>query len=603
MAALAVGLAVLVPGRADACGGFFCNQSQDPNNLPVAQTGENVLFAMVPSGDRFQLEAHVQIAYKGPADRFSWVVPVDSMPELDVGSDIVFTRLLAATQPAFTVDWHTEGTCREIPPPSPSNTYPTAPGGLAPPSNGSVSVDNTDNHGVDVSFQGVVGPYDAAIIKSTDPNDSKPLLDWLTQNRYFVTDQGSKLIADYVREEKFFVAIRLTNGVGVNQIAPLVMRFLGPGPCIPLRLTAIAALADLQINLWVLGEHRVVPQNFYEMQLNEAALNWLPGMGRDYDEVVKRAANEAGGNAFVTDYAGPASIMKGQLFSDASSYNLDAIAHAATPPDALDLIARSAFPRDTRMMEILRASIPEPAVLTQMGVDERQFYNQLRMYWAQYSSQFAPFDAAMLAAALNAKFVAPLQKAQVLFDSFPTLTRLRTFISPEEMSIDPLFTMNASLPEVPLIRKANAYVVCGDQLFTRCEAPVRLELPGGSVVWLKAQESSDPCYPGASANAYQGQAVMDLPTLDIGWKRDDTGPGVERFNNQAAIQRTLTQHNAEVIAYAHADGCGCNLGGPSGGMPAVAVLGGLVVVIVRIRRSRRDRSGRSSADATRATSS
>src|SRR3954453_5871050 len=130
LAALAVGLAFLVPVRADACGGFFCNQPQGPNNLPVAQTGENVLFAMSRMGDQFQLEAHVQIAYTGPADRFSWVVPVDSKPDLDVGSDLVFARLLQLTEPSFGVEWKPEGTCREDTPPPPQyppGNYPTGP--------------------------------------------------------------------------------------------------------------------------------------------------------------------------------------------------------------------------------------------------------------------------------------------------------------------------------------------------------------------------------------------------------------------------------------------------------------------------------------------
>jgi hypothetical protein len=584
---LAVGLTVMIPGRAEACGGFFCNQAPDPRNLPVAQTGENVLFAMSRSGDRFQLEAHVQIAYTGPADRFSWVVPVDSKPDLDVGSDLVFERLLAQTQPSFSVDWHTEGTCREdTPPPQPPRGYSSPdPGGVG---NGAPTLDPTHKPpGVDVSFQGAVGPYDAAVIKSTDPNDSKPLLDWLAENHYFVSPEGSKLIADYVREDKYFVAIRLTNGVGVNQIAPLVMRFLGPGPCIPLRLTAIAALADLPINLWVLGDHRVVPENFFEIQINEAAIAWLPGMGRSYDELVKQAANEAGGNAFVTEYSGSARFMAGALYTPGNNYGIDRIAAAATPPDALDTIGTTALPRDTRMLEILRVYIPEPAALKQMGVDERQFYNQLRVFWNQFQDQFAPFDARMLAAALEAKFVTPLMKAQALFDSFPTLTYLRTFISPEEMSVDPIFTMNPTLPPVPLVHKANAYLVCGESVFTRCDAPVRLELPGGGVVWLKADGSTGPCYGVRQANSYQGEALKDLPALDIGWKRDDSGPGVERFNNQAAIQQILATHNAEVMSFTDRQihgSCGCHLGGRATGGAAVVLAG--FALALRRRRTR-----------------
>ena len=585
-AALAV-LAVAIPARARACGGFFCNQPQNPNDLPVAQTGENVLFAMSRSGDRFQLEAHVQIAYKGPADRFSWVVPVDAKPELDVGSDQVFARLLQLTQPSFGVEWQTEGVCREPPPPPPGPSYgggsrPSAPGGggnfTQPPADPAPRPP-----GVEVSFQGAVGPYDAAVIKSTDPNDSKPLLDWLAENKYFVSPEGSKLIADYVREDKFFVAIRLTNGVGVNQIAPLVMRFQGPGPCIPLRLTAIAALADLQINLWVLGEHRVVPDNFFEMQLNEAALNWLPGIGRDYDEVVKKAANEAGGNAFVTDYSGPASIMKQQLFTSSTGYGLDRIARATTPPDALDAITSTGLPRDTRMLEILRVHIPEPEALKQMGIDERTFYNQLRSIWEKYQNLFAPFDGVKLAAALEAQFVTPLRKAQALFDGLPTLTRLRTFISPEEMSVDPTFVMNATLPPVPLQRTAHAFVVCGDQQFYRCEAPARLELPGGDVLWLRSQEDRS-CASNRDPSGYQADVVMTLPALDIGWKRDEVGPGVARMSNRKSIEQTLAQHNAPVISFAHGDGCGCNLGGRGGGAAGLLVFLAFVTLGARARR-------------------
>src|SRR4029453_1593800 len=101
------------PGPAAACGGFFCNQPNGPNDQPVAQTAENVLFAMdrAASG-QFELTAHIQIFYTGPADRFSWVVPVDSEPKLGVGSNIVFSALLNNTQPRFGLEWRESGTCR-----------------------------------------------------------------------------------------------------------------------------------------------------------------------------------------------------------------------------------------------------------------------------------------------------------------------------------------------------------------------------------------------------------------------------------------------------------------------------------------------------------
>jgi hypothetical protein len=550
LALLALAAVMGSPARARACGGFFCNQPQTPGDLPVAQTAENVLFAMSRAGDRYQLEAHVQIAYTGPADRFSWVVPVDSMPALDVGSDQVFARLIQATEPQFDVTWKEEGTCRMIP--EPDHGRPTLDEGKAAPgASPPRSAPTMGSAGVDVSFRGDVGPYDAAVIRSTDPGDPKPLLDWLAANKYFVSPEGSKLIADYVREDKFFVAIRLVNGADTKQIQPLVMRFQGPGPCIPLRLTAIAALSDLQINLWVLGEHRVVPDNYFELELNEAALAWLPGMGgRDYDTLIKSAANEAGGNAFVTDYSGPAAIMRGRLYSD-GQFQLELVASAPTPPDALDRI-----------------------------------YNQLRRYWTESMAQFAPFDAAALAAALDKKFVAPMRSAQELFDRFPTLTRLRTFISPEEMSLDPTFVMNPVLPQVPVQRTAKAFLMCGNEQFTRCDAPVRLELPSGGALWLKPLAPTSDC--GSYPASFESGELAALPALQIGWKRDDSGLGVARFDNQARIQEALARHNAAVKAYADG-GCDCHLGGRgsfSGRVLAPLLL--LPLLLRRVRRRRRD---------------
>src|SRR6185436_2715553 len=100
--ALAIGAAALLRGHgAEACGGFFCNQPQNPfDPPPVAQTGENVLFSVDPGENGLnKLEAHIQIFYTGPADKFSWVVPVDGKPVLDVGSNQVFQALDAATRP------------------------------------------------------------------------------------------------------------------------------------------------------------------------------------------------------------------------------------------------------------------------------------------------------------------------------------------------------------------------------------------------------------------------------------------------------------------------------------------------------------------------
>src|SRR3954451_17819963 len=80
---------------ADACGGTFCDRG--PNAMPVDQKGENILYVMEPG----QIEAHIQIQYKGEAARFAWVLPMPALPDVQIGSLSLFTGLLGATVPTY----------------------------------------------------------------------------------------------------------------------------------------------------------------------------------------------------------------------------------------------------------------------------------------------------------------------------------------------------------------------------------------------------------------------------------------------------------------------------------------------------------------------
>jgi hypothetical protein len=558
-ASLVLGLAAaLVPGTpAQACGGFFCNQPQNPfDPPPVAQTAENVLFAMdKDAAGVTHLEAHVQIFYSGPADRFSWVVPVDSEPKLDVGTNRLFSVLDPATRPRFGLDWKDEGTCKvDLVQGTGGSSGSGGRTGAGPVS----AVDaGAAQPGVDVSFRGDVGPYDAAVIKSTSVDDPRPLKDWLKTNMYFLSDEAGRLIDDYVREGKYFVAIRLINGHTVNEIQPLVMRFDGESPCIPLRLTAIAAINDLRINLWVLAAERIVPQNYYEIVVNPARIDWFSN-GSNYDQLVKEAANQANGNAFVTDYAGPANLLRDQIYT--GSYDTNRIALASNPVEAMAEITQQSYPRDAALLEILRKYIPEPQALKSQGVSELQFYNQLSFYWSMQQKLFAPFDAAMMAADVNTRLVQPLVRAQALFNRHAKLTRLSTFISPDEMTSDPLFMMNSTLPPVPAQRTATAVVMCGNQQYTRCEAPIRLELPNGGKLFFKPRPSQ-----GSYCYGYDGYGVDrgkldEAPALEVAYARESIGEGAIRVNNRTVIDANIESHNQANRAPSVAGG---GKGGPS----------------------------------------
>jgi MYXO-CTERM domain-containing protein len=224
------------------------------------------------------------------------------------------------------------------------------------------------------------------------------------------------------------------------------------------------------------------------------------------------------------------------------------------------------FPRDAALLEILRKHIPEPQQLKNQGVTELQFYNQLQLYWDSNRAQFAPFDAKAMAADVNARLVQPLARAQALFDRFEKLTRLTTFISPEEMTSDPLFMQNNTLPDVPVQRTSNAYLMCGNQQYTRCQAPVRLELPDGQKLYFKPRpNNSGYCYDDA-AGIDRGMLDKTSP-LEVAYQRDVEGEGAARINNRPAIDGVITEHNAAARAPVVAGGAMGVGGSGSGNAP------------------------------------
>ena len=84
----------------------------------------------------------------------------------------------------------------------------------------------------------------------------------------------------------------------------------------PLRLTAIAANPDMPVLVWVLSDKRVAPRGYYEIMIDEARIDWLRS-GSNYfgpTGLVSTAANEAGGNAFVTEFAGPSSVAQRTVY-------------------------------------------------------------------------------------------------------------------------------------------------------------------------------------------------------------------------------------------------------------------------------------------------
>jgi hypothetical protein len=288
-----------LPRTASACGGTFCDSG--PTAMPVDQSGENILFVM--NGNT--VEAHIQIQYQGSAARFAWVLPMQSMPvEMGVGSQALFNNLLNGTVPTFGFSTSFEQ-CG-------SNSdgfscgFPAASSGE---SAGSAYRGGGD--GPSIVLHQAVGAFDITGLRG---GTAQEVSDWLNANGYQSAVTAPSILQDYVSKGYVFLAIKLTGGTGIDEIHPLVVRYAGNTPCVPLKLTSVAAVPDMGVRTFFLGSERVVPSNYKHVTLNQARIDWA-AYGNNYNQVVSRAVDSpvSDGRGFVTEYAGPSNVVSADV--------------------------------------------------------------------------------------------------------------------------------------------------------------------------------------------------------------------------------------------------------------------------------------------------
>jgi len=185
--------------------------------------------------------------------------------------------------------------------------------------------------GVSVSFSGEVGSFDATVLKA---DDAAALERWLGDNGYEVSAEALAIIASYVEQKKHFVALKLQKDKPTGEITPIVMRYAGATPCVPLRLTAVASAEDLRVNVWGARPRARGAGEFSRVELNlgHVASEAQPPTTRPRHAPPTRA----GGGAYVTNYAGSARLFDGAVWSD-GRYGLETI-RAAEIPDAVEAI-------------------------------------------------------------------------------------------------------------------------------------------------------------------------------------------------------------------------------------------------------------------------
>ncbi|MCA9660760.1 MAG: DUF2330 domain-containing protein [Myxococcales bacterium] len=463
LAAAVAGVATLAaPAVAEACGGLFCDGGM-PMPVPVDQTGENILFVVDEAAGT--VEAHIQIQYMGDPDKFAWVIPVQAEPDFSAGSELLFTNLLAGTAPTYSFSSQSDcednggggigcGAALE------------SAGGDFAESSASGGFDTADgltgDDGPTIVKREIVGAFEIVVLKG---GTAQELFDWLNDNGYAQDDDSPPILEEYLSEGYLFAAAKLIHGAGVDELQPLVMTYQGDRPCVPLRLTRIAAVDDMPIRIFALARERVGPSVYKHVALNQVLLDWI-NSADNYFEVVIQAIDEAGGRAFITEYAGTSNVVATSgLFSpkwDASIF-VDATPVTANGYSVVDALTSQGLMEcfdfgecsynHPMLLPILRTYLPTPA-----GVGEADFYECMECFEELIDD--VQWDGAKFAQALDERIIQPGKHAAQLLANWPYLTRMLTIMSPHEMTEDPEFVSNGDLPDFPMAHRATQMIPC-----------------------------------------------------------------------------------------------------------------------------------------------
>ena len=238
--------------EARACGGCF---------VPPDENSQVTGHRMVMSIGMDHSTLYDQIEYSGSPESFAWVLPTKGEVEVGVSSDLLFNQLGADS--AVTV----VAPPRECPY---FNCGYDETAGFGEGSSGSGSGASNDG-GVQIIAQKVVGPYETVQLAATDP---KALETWLSDHGYKLPTDIQPLVASYVVEGFNFLAVKLVPGEGVQSMQPIRITTKGSNVTLPLRMVAAGTGALTTITLYVVSEFRAEPANFPGFVIDPQSVVW-----------------------------------------------------------------------------------------------------------------------------------------------------------------------------------------------------------------------------------------------------------------------------------------------------------------------------------------
>ncbi|MBI5609352.1 MAG: DUF2330 domain-containing protein [Deltaproteobacteria bacterium] len=487
----AVLLTLLGAGQAWACGGCFSPPSPDTKQT-VVQNAERVLFLR---DDKTKLATvWIEVLYAGLAQDFGWVLPLPKLPKVSTGPRAVFDALDQRLGFRVAVRQLPSENCRD--PRQGCQPASAAKDTSASDTSGDFGAgarwedyNNPKVEGVDVLAQGYTGPYEYAVIKGTEADK---LYEWLTKAGYATPEKAKPILQIHASKGDVFLAVKLQNGQGVQAIRPIVLEMDDAEPCVPLRLTAIAAQDDMTVTVNLVGSGRAVVKNYFDVVVNPLRLLLLdaktpvpclpdaaPGsqchVPSNYAQVLASAIDEAAGHAFVTEASLPA-IAMGKL-SPLVDLDLSGLKAAKTLLDVANYLAVAPLPLDDDVVAAIAGPVGQTGLfMDQTAADTLASLKACGLYWkkpnaadactsgkvtlSKAKAEKANVSGEVMAASLQSSIIDPLFKVGTAIAAAARTTRLVLRISPDEMDRDPVFAFSASLPEVKPTRNVQKNTVC-----------------------------------------------------------------------------------------------------------------------------------------------
>ncbi len=559
---ITLGASFVAAPEAHACGGLFCSSP----SLPVSQRAERIVFSRDDAGN---VTAIVEIQYEGPAQEFAWLLPVAGSPEVGVSSTAALQRLQAATNPSYFMTTVFEGQC--------ADTFrgPSFSGGGvdagASARDAGAALDGGSP--VTVVSAGAVGPYDYVVI-SVDPAAtprSEVAFAWLMANGYYVQEAGAALYEPYLEGGMNLLAFRLTKGNDVGSIRPVRIGFGNGLATVPIRPTAVAATDDMGMLIWVLGPSRAIPVNYRALELNDALINWF-NPSSTYGDVVTAAANQAGGQGFVTEMAGDAAPLATTIWQDFEDQPFQSVRAQSWSGREGELLATlltyTGYGTLDGTADVLSAQLPLPD-----GVTTSDLLSCVSCYYPADTADIAGFDPATFLDAFEEQVIQPMRDTRDLFAGASDVTRFYTTMSASEMTMDPSFDFNADLPDVSSVHTATRTIECSPSV-TTFEAPWRVALPSGATV-------------RGTGSSWPFDATSGLPANARILRVGTSGTGDVVIDNTQTISAALTVHNREFPPPRTAGGGGGCTASPGTAPRGVAALVVALGAILALRRRRR----------------